>query len=110
MFLLKIQIDGHGTVLFTKLYSPSAFPAACSRGCQPRVRTFADQVSLKLRERAKDVKHQLAARCGRIDRFGDTLESDPLSLLTCTSQRRMEPMSPPGYRCVPSTVTGGTFS
>ena len=53
MFLLTVQIDGHGTLLFTKLFSPAAFPAACSRGCQPRVRPFADQVTLKLRERPK---------------------------------------------------------
>jgi hypothetical protein len=51
MFLLSVQIDGHGTLLFTELFSPAAFPAACSRGWQPRVRPFADEVSLKVRER-----------------------------------------------------------
>ena len=78
MFLLTIQIDGHGALLLTKLFSPAAFPTACSRGCQPRVRPFADEVSLKFRERSKDMKDQFAARGGRIDGFGDSLESDPL--------------------------------
>jgi hypothetical protein len=45
MILLTVQIDGHGTRLVTKLFSPAAFPAECSRGCQPRVRPFADQVA-----------------------------------------------------------------
>src|SRR5271163_3994763 len=80
MSLLTVQIDGHGTLLVTKLFSPAAFPATCSRGCQPRVRPFADRVSLKLRERPKDMKHKFAARCGRIDGFGDALKSDPLGL------------------------------
>jgi hypothetical protein len=80
MFLLTVQIDGYSTLLISKLFSPAAFPAACSRGRQPRVRPFADQVTLKLRERPKDMKHQFAARRGRIDGFDDALKSDPLGL------------------------------
>ena len=72
----RAQIDGHGTLIVTNPFSSAAFPAECSRGCQPRVRPFADQVTFKLREHAEDMKHQLAARCGRIDGFGDALESD----------------------------------
>ena len=49
-FLLAVQIDGHGTLLLTELFSAAAFPAACSRGCWPGVHPFADQVMLKLRE------------------------------------------------------------
>jgi hypothetical protein len=39
MLLLTVQVDGDGTLLFTKLFAPAAFPAACSRGCQARVRS-----------------------------------------------------------------------
>jgi hypothetical protein len=80
MFLLTIQIDGQGALLLAELFSPAAFPAPCACGCQARVRPFADEVSLKLRERPKDMKHQLAAGCRRIDGFGDALESDQIGL------------------------------
>jgi hypothetical protein len=61
---------------------------------------FADQVALKLRERLEDVKHQLAARCGRINRFGDAQESDPLGLesghqLDEVLERPPQPVEPP---------------
>ncbi len=42
MLRLTVRIDGHGTLLVTKLFSPAAFAAACSRCCQPRVRSFYD--------------------------------------------------------------------
>jgi hypothetical protein len=80
VLLLTVQVDGHGTLLLAKVLSPAAFPAACSRGCQPRVRPFADEITFKLRERSKDMKHQLAAGCRRIDGFGDALESDQIGL------------------------------
>ena len=60
MFLLTVQIDGHGTLLFTKRSSPSAFPAPRPRRGEPGVRPFADQVSLKLRQRRKDRNTSLA--------------------------------------------------
>jgi hypothetical protein len=60
----------------------------------------ADQVSLKLSERSKDVKHQLAARCGRIDTFGDALESNAIGLrlyhqLDQVPERPPQPVEPP---------------
>ncbi len=75
-------------------------PPACSRGRQPRVRSFADQVPLKLRERSEDVKHRLAARCGCINGFGDALERDPLGLqlghhLDQVFERQSQPVEPP---------------
>ena len=45
--------ERHGTLFLTELFSPAAFPAACTRGRQPRVRSFADQVPLKLCEPQK---------------------------------------------------------
>ena len=94
---------------FHQLFSPAAFPAACSRGGQPRVRSFADQVTLELRERPKDMEHELAARCGRINGFGDALKSDPLGLqlghqFDQVLERSAHPVEPPS-----STDTSRTF-
>jgi hypothetical protein len=118
--LLTVQIDGYGTLLFTKLLSPAAFPAARSRGCQPCVRPFANQVTRKLRERPTDMKHQLAAQCGRINRFGDALESDPLGLqlgheLDQVLERAPQPVEPPDRQhvarsgCIVNTLQAGAL-
>ena len=76
---LTVQIDGHGTLLLAKLFSSAAFPAVCSRGCEPRVRPFEDQVTFELRE-PQSCETTACRPVGRIDGFGDALESDPLGV------------------------------
>ena len=49
MFLLTVQIDGHGTLLLTMLFRLPPFLPLSSCGFQARVCPFVDQVSLKLR-------------------------------------------------------------
>ena len=53
VFFLPVQINGHGALFLAELFSPAAFPAPRPRGGEPGIRPFADEVTLKLRERPK---------------------------------------------------------
>jgi hypothetical protein len=52
---------------------PSAFPASSSGGLQSRVGAFPYDVTLELSKRTKEVKDELAAWCGGVHVFSQTL-------------------------------------
>src|SRR5262249_50233815 len=98
--LLIVEVDCHGTLLVTELFSRATFAVACSRCGQPGARPFANQVALKFCARPKHVKHQFAPRRRRINRLGDALESDSLRLqiayhLDQVLERPPQPVEPP---------------
>ncbi len=73
------------------------------RGLSPRRARHTSgrgSIALELRERPKSMKHQFAARRGRIDGFGDVLKSDSLGLqlahqLDQLLERPPQPVEPP---------------
>jgi hypothetical protein len=47
---------------------------------QTGIRSLADQITLKFRQCAENMKHQLAARRGRVDGFSHAMEANRLIL------------------------------
>jgi hypothetical protein len=80
MFLLTVQINGHGTLFLAELFRlPPFLSGALAAASPPYVRS-----RVRLRSNSantqKNVKHQLATRRRGIDGFSDAVESDPLVL------------------------------
>ncbi len=62
---------------------------ARARGLEACSSSLPDQVTLKLRECAEDVKDQPPSRCRRVDRLLETLEPDAALLELCHGLNQM---------------------
>ncbi len=105
MLLLVVEIKGDGALLCAEFPGSSAFASSGPRRFKPCLRPIPDQVALELRQCSEDVKHQPAARCGRVDGFLKALEPDLLLLqfrhkLNQVFERTPETIQPPNNKHV----------
>src|SRR6516225_4358743 len=83
-------------------FRPTELLALCDRALEASVDALLDHVALKLGERAADLKHQLACRCGGVDRLLVEVHVNAASMQGLKgaqqiNKRPAEPVDRPGH-------------